>query len=242
MNSNLRQWWVGLALVLLVMAPSVLSAQQSSGDDLYEDLYDEEDVEYEGDNMAFGFGAGIVLPEDRSGGEDGEIYYSANFRWRLQGPDSNDRRRRSNDGDYNARHNERHDRGRYPGGASSGGIRGYLEPEIGYWSRSETDLDIDDTYLGLNIVGVVPTRYADFFLGVGFGFHSIDGKITNRDNVGNVIDEVSLDDTLGGNFHVGVELYITDSLGVFGTGRLDILEDRPFDRQTKVWGGLRFHF
>jgi len=205
----------------------------------YEDLYEEEG-QYEEDNKAFAFGAGIVLPAD-DGNEDGEIYFSANFRWRLSG------RRGSgaeSSADYNERHNQRHYRGRYPGSqGGEGGIRGYLEPEVAYWQRSETDREAKDLLLGLNLLGVVPTRSADFFLGVGFGVHQIDGESITRDTAGQVVSRLELDDTrLGGNVQVGVELHVGRHAGIFGCGRLDILEDEPFDRQTKIWGGLRFHF
>jgi len=245
-NRRVCRWFLGIlaGLALLALLPRTASAQQPSGNqDQYEDLYsDGSENQYDDDRFAIGFGAGIVLPEDQQGQEDGEIYYSANFRWRLWGREGDNRDRRGGNGDYNQRHNQQHYRGRYPGGSDTGGIRGFLEPEIAYWSRSETDADIDDLYLGLNLVGVVPTRHADFYLGVGFGLHSLGGDIITRDDAGNAVDRIELGDTLGGNVHVGVELYVTESFGIFGTGRLDILEDKPFDRQTKVWGGLRFHF
>ena len=69
---------LGLGLLL----PSLALAQQDQ--DQYEDLY-ADDAQYDENRMAIGFGAGIVLPEDQQGNQDGEIYYSVNFRWRLRG-------------------------------------------------------------------------------------------------------------------------------------------------------------
>lgn len=243
--SNRRMQWIAAMLLVCGLAwaaprPATAQPPPGSDEDLYEDPYADDDV-YEADRFAVGFGAGIVLP-DQEGRNDGEIYYSANFRIRVLGRDGE---RRGRDGeDYNERHNQRHYRGRYPAGyGAGGGIQGYLEPEIGYWERSERDDNAEDLLLGLNLVGVVPTRNADFFLGVGFGLHFFDGEIRLRDVDGSVISRVDLaDERLGGNLQVGVEVYLTPSLGIFGTGRLDILEDQPFDRQTKVYGGLRFHF
>jgi hypothetical protein len=234
-----------LALAGAGFVPAAVGAQgggsqtQGSGSQAqYEDLYEQED-EYEGDRTAFALGAGIVLPQE-NGREDGEVYFAASLRWRLGG------RRQDGGGapaDYNERHNQRHVRGRYPGASGDGGIRGHLEPEVGYWRRSETDREAEDLMLGLNLVGVVPTRSADFYLGVGFGIHQIDGELLTRDTAGQVVDRLDLNDTrLGANVHVGVELHLGRRAGIFGSGRLDILEDEPFDRQTKIWGGVRFHF
>lgn len=243
---NRRMHWIAAAWLvcgLAWVAPSPGTAQPPPGsqEDLYEDPYADAEI-YETDRFALGFGAGIVLADDDRGNDDGEIYYSANFRWRVTGRARRDRSR--GDDDYNQRHNQRHYRGRYPAGyAAGGGIQGYLEPEIGYWERSESGNQVEDLLLGINLLGVVPTRNADFFLGVGFGFHFFDGGIQIRDAAGNIVDGIDLsEDRLGGNLHVGVEVYLTPSLGIFGAGRVDILEDEPFDRQTKVWGGLRVHF
>lgn len=238
--------WTAMALLafgLTWVAPRPAAAQPPPGseEDLYQDPYADQEV-YEADRFAIGFGAGIVLVDDNRGNDDGEIYYSANFRWRVLGRDG--RRRDRDAGDYNQQHNQRHYRGRYPAGYNpGGGIQGYLEPEIAYWKRSGDGSTAEDLLLGLNLVGVVPTRNADFFLGVGFGFHNFDGELLVRDDAGRQVDRVDLSkDRIGGNLQVGVEIYLTSSLGIFGTGRLDILEDEPFDRQTKIWGGLRAHF
>jgi hypothetical protein len=244
MRGPRRQWPFALLLALGIAAfmPHTTAAQASgtSSQAQYEDLYEEE-AEYEDNRLAFGLGAGIVLPQE-NGREDGEIYLGANFRWRLGGRRQGEGSGGS--GDYNERHNQRHYRGRYPGAyAGEGGIRGHLEVEVGSWQRSETDRDAEDLLVGLNLVGVVPTRSADFFLGVGFGVHFFDGELLTRNQSGQVVDRLDLNDTrLGANVHVGVELHVGRHAGIFGCGRLDILEDQPFDRQTKIWGGLRFHF
>ncbi len=247
MKSNLLRW-LGpgfVALLLGLAVPGLSSAQSgsSSDDTVYEDLYDDEE-DYTDQRFAFGLGAGIVLPNDE-GNEDGEIYYSANFRWRVFDKNARggrDDRDKSGAG-YNDRHNSRHNRGHYPGSQGDAGIRGFIEPEIGYWKRNTDDSEAEDLHIGLNLVGVVPTRSADFFVGVGFGFHQIDGERIRRNSGGVIIarDDIG-DDRLGANVHVGVELHVSESIGLFGTGRLDVLEDEPYDRQTKIWGGIRFHF
>lgn len=243
MKSTRTPWAVAssLALFFAWLCPDAVRAQAPSAQDdtVYEDEYDQ--GEYSAQRHAIGFGAGIVLPND-NGNEDGEIYFSANFRWRIFDRGDNGRDTTSG-GAYNDRHNRQHNPGRYPGASADSGIRGYIEPELGYWKRSEDDSDVDDLMLGINLVGVVPTRSADFYVGVGFALHQLDGTILRRNGGGVVIETLELDDNrLGANVQVGVELHLSESVGVFGSGRLDILDDEPFDRQTKIWGGLRFHF
>lgn len=228
--------WVApaaMALCLVGFVPLAASAQ-SNDDEMYEDLYENEG-DYDDDNMSFALGAGLVDPDG-----DGEIYFSANFRFRIGGrhdgyrDDDDDDDYRTEAEEYNRRHNRRH----YRGGSREGeGIRGYLEPEIGYWEQSEQGVSVEDLLIGINLVGVVPTRNADFFAGVGFGLHFYDSSVSSA--VGS-LDES--DERLGGNVQVGVEVYLSNKVGLFGVGRLDILEDAPNDRQTKIWGGLRFHF
>lgn len=187
--------------------------------------------DYDDNRWSFGIGAGLVEPDG-----DTEIYYGANLRWRLRNGEDRGRR-------YSDDANEEHYRGRPPGGEDGGGIRGYLEPEIGYWETSDSGADYEDLMIGLNLVGVVPTRAADFFIGVGFGVHQTEGQVLVRDAGGNVVGAADFDETrLGGNIQVGVELKLSHSTGIFGLGRLDILEDQPNERLTKIVGGLRFHF
>jgi hypothetical protein len=241
-----------LALGVALIAPAALMAQANPQQDEYQDLYGNDGrtrYENDPDRFAIGFGGGIVLPDDGLGNDDGEIYWGANFRFRIGGDRDHRRGRdeRPAEGasyedleEYNRRHNQEGYRGRDPyrrGGDYSEGIRAYIEPEIGYWKRSETAREDEDLLLGVNLVGVVPTRAADFFVGVGFGLHFADTTVT-RDDL--VLKEDG--ERLGGNLQVGVEINLSNSVGIFGTGRIDILEDGPNDRQTKIWGGLRFHF
>ncbi|HRC87461.1 MAG TPA: hypothetical protein PK413_17825 [Thermoanaerobaculia bacterium] len=233
------------ALMPIGSAPALAQTGSGSSDDVYaEDVYEDGGKSYDQNRNAIGLGIGIVQPNDDVNGSNGEIYLALNYRWRLLG---NGRRNDGDkqDADYNERYNKRHVRGHYPGrqGGETGGIRGYIEPEISYWKESEKGSSVDDLALGVNLVGVVPTRGADFFLGVGVAAHQLNGDLVRRDSQGREVDRVKVDDNrLGANVHVGVELHVSENFGVFGSGRLDILQDKPFDRQTKIWGGLRFHF
>jgi hypothetical protein len=235
--------WLAVPVVALVMALALpqLSVAQGEG---YDDLYEEDGyvTHDDSENLAFGIGVGLVKPDG-----DGEIYYSAGLRFRIgkRGDDESDGReddRREGESldDYNRRHNARHYRGRSDRGASEG-IRGFLEPEIAYWSRSANDpgeFDQSDLLVGINLIGVVPTRNADFFFGAGFGLHFTDSDFLNQSGL---LDSES-DSRLGGNIQFGVDINMTESVAVFGLGRVDILQDRPNDRQTKVQLGLRFKF
>lgn len=228
--------WTAVAALLLgfVLLPTGLSAQDDYQDDYY-DQYDDDD--YDEQVRSLGLGAGIVRPDG-----DGEIYFGLNFRYRINKGDDRDRDDdRYEDADYNERHNRSHSRGSYRGGTDEG-IRAYIEPEIGYWEQSDDNAgDREDLLVGVNLVGVVPTRAADFFLGVGVGLHFTDGRLVTADGDDVVVRELD-ESRLGANIQVGVELEMTESVGIFGAARLDILEDKPDDSQTKIWLGLRFHF
>ncbi len=143
--------------------------------------------------------------------EEGEVYLTAGLRIRLGKGD--DRSRRSE------------------------GVSAYIEPEVGYWERSG-GFETSDLSLGVNLLGVVPSRRTDYFFGVGFALHSFDYGFDPDD-----IPEFDDSDTrLGGNFQVGLDVNLNDSVSLFGVGRLDILEGSLDDNQTKVVGGLRFKF
>ncbi len=237
MKSRLIKWLALPVLALCVgFAPQAVFAQ-ANDDDLYEE--DQYEVENTDDNLSLGIGIGLVKPDG-----DGEIYYSAALRFRIgrrdhRYDDEDGDHRKAEPGDaYNRRHNRRHRRGH---GGSNDGIRGYLEPEIGYWSRNANnpgEVDEDDLYFGLNLIGVVPTHNADFFFGAGFGVHSTDTQVFN--DVG--ILKNQSDSRLGGNVQFGVDINMGDNWALFGLGRLDLLEDRPNDRQSKVQVGIRFKF
>ena len=237
MKSRLIQWLALPAVILAMglMAPLAASAQDDDYDELYEETYEKES---DHENLSLGIGIGLVKPDG-----DGEIYYSAALRFRIGNRGGDDGKHKDRDAnpqdEYNRRHNSRHNRG--GGGGQSDGIRGYLEPEIGYWSRTADDpgeVDEEDLYVGLNLIGVVPTRNADFFFGAGFGLHFTDTQLL--DDTGVLTDES--ESRLGGNVQFGVDINMTDSFALYGLGRLDLLEDRPNDRQSKVQVGLRFKF
>jgi opacity protein-like surface antigen len=167
---------------------------------------------------ALGLGVGLVRWNDQ-----GNLYVAANLRRRIhfktQGLEGS--------GDASA-----------SGGDSEQGRRGrvYLEPEVGYWKHSEQGLEDKDLLAGMNLVGVVPTRAFELFLGVGFGAHFRD-----HDVVGAGVVSTQSRTRFGANVQFGVEADISEDVGIFGAGRVDLVEETP-SQQSKVWGGLRFRF
>lgn len=208
---------VALAAAVLLLGGGAARAQEEGEGD-------------EGREFHLGLGAGLVDAEDV---ESAEIYYSAALRIRLGRGGDFDEEEGQWEGD--------HYKGKPPTGGNSGGIRGYIEPEVAYWSVGGDDESIEDLLAGVNLVGVVPTRGADYFLGVGFGVHFFDAEL-RREVAG--IDTVIVDDDtrLGGNLQVGIDVHLSESTALFGTGRIDILEGEIAERQSKVYLGLRMKF
>jgi hypothetical protein len=163
---------------------------------------------------SLGLGAGVI-----SSASQGDAYFSVNLRRRVGRP---------RDGDTAERTGFR----MTPRGE---GLRAYLELEFGRFER-ESDRFVDrDHLLGLNVVGVVPARAVDIFLGVGFGAHQFE---TRTRATGATTDDVRL----GGNAQFGVELNLGGRAGLFGVGRVDFLEGELLGQQSKVWGGVRLRF
>lgn len=223
-GSAIRRSVLGLTVLCLALGGSRMVAaqgpqggQNGRNDDVYENAHSQ-------DRFALGLGAGLVKPDNG----DAEVYGTVNFRIRVTG--------RNREGDHGDNSREGDDQKFYRGHYEEG-IRGYLEPEVGYWTGKQNGVDIKDLLVGLNLVGVVPTRSADFFIGVGFGVHSADEPKA----VGSVFEKTS-ETHLGGNLQVGVDLNLSGSVALFGAGRVDILEGSFNNRQSKIYGGLRFRF
>ncbi len=167
--------------------------------------------------FAFGIGIGLVDLSDSIDDSSTETYVHANFRI-LLGDDSGQRDDKT--------------------------VVAYLEPEIGYWEAnsrfalpdgSAVQSDQSDLMLGLNIIGVVPFQKVDYFLGAGLSIHSFDA--------GRNISGVQLndDEVFGVNIQTGLDVRLTDNLGVYGLLRLDLVEDIQ-EEQAKINLGLRFFF
>ncbi len=112
------------------------------------------------------------------------------------------------------------------------GVEAHLEPEIGYW---ENDKGASDLLAGVNLIGVVPFGNVDSFFGVGAGLHFVDGELLSTP------DEDSAT-KIGANSQFGIDVYLSDSWSLFGTGRFDLVQDAQDDIQGKIYLGVRGRF
>ena len=165
---------------------------------------------------AFALGAGVIEPDST-----GEIYYYGGLRFRLHGDE--DRTPQKGDWRYERR----------------GDIVAFIEPEVGYWQSDNSGIKESDFSAGVNGIGVIPGRTVDYFFGVGLGVHFLDTKIAATQNRGSFNNS---DQHVGGNFQVGLDIRMSRSVSLFGTGRFDIIEGVSNTLQGKVYMGLRFRF
>jgi hypothetical protein len=175
-----------------------------------DDREDDQDGRGHHDRFALGVGIGLVKPLNQT-----ETYYMASLRIRTSG-------RRNDEG-------ERGDQG----------ITGYLEPEVGYWTSSDSRGlgKGSDLLLGVNLIGVIPLGAVDSFFGVGAGVHSVDATLLD-DRSG----ETGKQTKFGANAQFGIDLYINRKLSAFGTGRFDLVQGAADQVQSKVYLGLRARF
>jgi hypothetical protein len=116
-------------------------------------------------------------------------------------------------------------------------MKGFLEAEFGYWSDSELTPVERDLLIGINAIGVLPTRSVDFFFGGGLGAHFL------RASAGQDDDEPFEDSTkFGANVQFGVDLNFTQPVSFFALGRYDLLVGGVVDYQPKILFGGRFRF
>ncbi len=110
------------------------------------------------------------------------------------------------------------------------GLRGMWEPEVTYTTGDSGD----DTSYGINLIGAVSQGSITTYLGGGLAVHDIKYKTTSIGDDGTKV---------GANFQAGVDLSVTDSVSLFGQGRIDFVEGQ---RARNVLGratiGIRFHF
>jgi hypothetical protein len=173
-----------------------------------------------GDNKSWALGLGLGLVRSN---DEGSLYYSANLRRRIHF------HARTDDTAGAAASAPEPEQGRHG--------RAYVEPEFGYWKRKADNGESEKNLLvGVNLVGVVPTRAFDLFLGAGFGAYFFDSDVFQN---GVLAREKSTH--FGANIQFGVEADLTRNVGLFGEGRVDLVDTTP-SQQSKVWAGLRFRF
>lgn len=160
---------------------------------------DDDEYDDDRDNFALAVGLGLVEPET----DEVETYLMAALRIRA---------------------GRGEDRGR-----RSGGIEGYLEPEVGYW---ENDAGASDLLAGVNLIGVLPLGAVDSFFGVGAGIHWIDAELLG-------VEGNDSETKFGANAQFGIDLALGESWSAFGAGRYDLVQDSADDIQGKIYLGLR---
>src|SRR6185295_11509900 len=181
------------ASLLLPAAAAYAQDPQSREGDPNRDPYADEKEE---NRWALGVGIGLVEP---SGSRFTETYLMASLRIR-------------------AGH-----RGEGENGSADSGIRGYIEPEVGYWETKQERRDgakASDFLIGANLIGVVLFGNVETFFGVGAGLHSLD-KAFLKDNP----QETGKATKLGVDAQFGVDLFLFEHLSATGTGRLDLVQD-----------------
>ena len=134
---------------------------------------------------------------------------------------------------------------RTAGDERQGSVFGFVEPEVGYWTRDKGGIESKDTLLGVNIGGAVRLRSFEYFIAGGVGYH-----IINRDARAS---NLSVDDnSIGVNAQFGFDVRMSDTVSLFGVGRFDLVQTddnnavsssdkSPDDQQTKVYLGVRIH-
>lgn len=117
-----------------------------------------------------------------------------------------------------------------------------LEPEVGYWKRTEPvgtgEATFEDFSIGANGLLVVGGDKLELFGGVGLGTHFLD---RSAGIAGIIRDSKSTDVAV----HVlgGVDVKLSGALNAFGVVRRDVFGDSSDARdQTKFYAGLRLKF
>ena len=134
------------------------------------------------------------------------------------------------------------------GDERQGSVYGFVEPEVGHWTRDSDNVDSEDTMLGVNLGGAVRLRSFEYFVAGGVGYHMIDRDVHTAAGTRNISD-----DSIGVNAQFGFDVRVSETISLFGVGRFDLVQTddnaiitsddkSPDDEQTKVYLGVRIHF
>lgn len=127
-----------------------------------------------------------------------------------------------------------------------GSVFGFVEPEVGYRTRSTSSalgsLDVKDTLVGVNVGGAVRLRVFEYFVAGGVGYHFVDRDVLQ----GGTIRSRS-EGNIGVNTQFGADVRFSETMALFIVGRFDLVQESERNRalneeqQTKVYLGLRVH-
>lgn len=115
-----------------------------------------------------------------------------------------------------------------------------LEPELGYWSKSEkipglAEASIKDFNVGANLLYVPTTEGSLLFeIGAGVGAHFLKGEVGVLD----VFSEAESETKLGVHLLGSIGYKVTSGFRIFGSARFDLVSDV---NQLKLYAGVRFN-
>jgi len=130
-----------------------------------------------------------------------------------------------------------HDADDWRGRPPDTGIRGYFEPEVGYWKAGNDRGGGKDQLVGFNLIGVIPLGSVDSFFGAGAAYHRIDRSILDG-----VAVSTGTESKLGVDAQFGIDIHLNRNLSLFGAGRFDLVQDLHRGVEGKGYLGLRIHF
>jgi hypothetical protein len=191
-----------------LLASGLAMAQTTSTDEPRSDDRDDRGTA----RNSIAIGAGLVNADSQT-----QTYLMAALRLRLG-------RREHNADDW---------RGRPP----DTGIRGYFEPEVGYWKAGNDRGGGKDQLIGFNLIGVIPMGAVDSFFGAGAAYHRIDNSILLGLPV-----STGTESKLGVDAQFGIDIHLSRNLSLFGAGRFDLVQDLHRGVEGKGYLGLRVHF
>lgn len=114
-----------------------------------------------------------------------------------------------------------------------------IEPEVGYWSKSEkipglVEASIKDLNAGVNVLYVPTTTGSLLFgIGAGLGAHFLKGEVGVLD----VFSESETETKFGVHLLGSLGYKVTEGFSVFGNVRYDLVSDI---NQLKLYAGVRF--
>jgi len=113
-----------------------------------------------------------------------------------------------------------------------------IEPEVGYWKKSESipgllDVSIKDLNVGANVVYIAPVgSNVVVSLGGGVGAHFLKGAVGVLG-----FEESESETKFGGQVLAGLDFKIAENIALFTYVRYDLVSDF---NQFKAYGGIRF--
>lgn len=202
----MRRMWICWGV--FVLALSTLVAASPNGD------------ERVSEGWKLGVGLGLVNPV----AQDSDLYITANLRIRVGDGEKYDR---DKDLEWIDAEQEA------PVKSDNGGLRTYIEPEVGYWEIDSGGGSIGDLLVGSNLVVEIPNDKFDLFLGVGVGAHFAHGQL-------GVVGGGASETHLGANLQFGLDRHLSETLSLFGALRIDWIDRSADSTEGKLYVGLRW--